>query len=425
MSYKLLFQRINSILVGIIILSVLLFSEWIQKKGFFVFPAGIRQILVLLYFIYLWFTTNYRIEISKNYVFYLLLLLIFLFINFFMVDVKIINYLAGILFTFNFVFVFLFSSSSQLDELVIVNFLKGIFYLIFVFVLPPFLEGILEGTSLRYHPGVFREAGALGTIINCGVIISLSLFIIKKNSFYLYSAIFFTLIVFFTTLKKAIVCDLVIWGFYAWYFLSFKKFFKSLVYASFFLFFVFIYLGQDLLIDLYDNIEYFQRAGESHVRYAMYLASFKIFGDYFPFGCGLGSFGSIPSLMGDYSIIYYKYGISDIEPLGPTIVSSGDTHMLFDTYWPHIIGELGFGGSIIYFLIWFYPYRLCRKIFRLVLVPDFIKALTFFILTITIIVTLEGFTLYTPEIPSFVFLFAGLVGLFYNHIKKFIHNGQY
>ena len=207
MSYKLLFQRINSLLVGIIILSVLLFSEWVQKKGYFVFPAGIRQILVLLYFIYLWFTTNYRIEISKIYVFYLLLLLIFLFINFFMVDVKIINYLAGILFTFNFVFVFLFSSSSQLDELVIVNFLKGIFYLIFVFVLPPFLEGILEGTSLRYHPGVFREAGALGTIINCGVIISLCLFIIKKNSFYLYSAIFFTLIVFFTTLKKAIVCD--------------------------------------------------------------------------------------------------------------------------------------------------------------------------------------------------------------------------
>jgi hypothetical protein len=415
---SLFFQKFNSIILGIFVLSFLLFSEWIQKSGVIIFPSGIRQALVLGYFIYLWKISTNIIVISKIYLVYIILLTLYVVLNFIISDVKILNYLAGFLFTFNFSIIFIFSSNTKTSESVLIKLLHSLFYIILIFVFPPFIEGIVDGSSLRYHPGVFREAGALGTVINCGVTISLCLFIINKKKIYLIGAIFFTTVVFFTTLKKAIICDLVIWSFYAWYFLSLKKFLKFFVYAFIFLFLVVVYLGNELLVDLYDNLDYLERAGESHVRYAMYLASFKIFSDFFPFGCGLGSFGSIPSLMGDYSIIYYKYGISNIEPLGPEIVRSGDTHMLFDTYWPHIIGELGLLGSIIYFLFWFYPLRNCFKIIRSNLVSDFLKSLSFFIITIIAVVTLEGFTLYTPEIPSFIFLYAGIVGLFYFHLNK-------
>jgi hypothetical protein len=327
------------------------------------------------------------------------------------------NYILGVLFTFNFSIIFLFSSNTKLSEISITKYFILLLYLILLFSIPPIIAGLIDGESLRTHPGLFREAGALGTTMNCGVIISITLFIITKKNLYLYIALFLTFGVFFTTLKKAIICSSIIWFTYAYFFLSLKKMLNFILYSVSFLFFAILYVGAEILNDIYLNIEYFESSGEEHVRLSMYLASFKIANNYFPFGCGLGSFGSIPSLIGSYSKIYYDYGIAYIQPLGPEIVASGATHMLFDTYWPHILGEMGYLGLVLFLLVWLFP--VSKSIIALKNINSnlFLKSAGFYIFSIIILVTIEGFTLYTPEISAFVFLESGLAGYLFYHIK--------
>lgn len=403
--------------IGTLILSFLFFSEWLQKSQIIKFPSGAKQAICLIYFLTFFFIGNNKFRIHRKYLTYLIIILIFITINYFVADVRPLNYFLGILFTFNFVTIFLLSSNTNLSITTIIKFLKFLLYLILFFSIPPLIGGLIDGDSLRTHPGLFREAGALGTTMNCGLIIAVSLFIFTKKKIYLYFALFLTFGVFFTTLKKAIICSCIIWFTYAYFFLSFRKMLNFLIYSISFLFLSILFVGAQILQDIYENIDYLERAGDEHVRLAMYLASFKIANNYFPFGCGLGSFGSIPSLIGSYSKIYYEYGIADIQPLGPEIVASGATHMLFDTYWPHILGEMGFLGFILFSLIWLFPISKSLKALKNINDNIFIKSAAFFIFSITILVTIEGFTLYTPEIPAFVFLESGIGGYLFYHLK--------
>ena len=402
---------------GVFVIAFLFFSEWLQKLNFIVLPAGIRQLICFIYFFVAFILRSNKLVISKNYFALIILMFGFIVLNFYYADVLLYNYVLGILFTFNFVLIFLFSSNTFLSISTLNLYLKFLLILILVFITPPFVEGLIDGTSLRYHPGFFREAGALGTSMNCGVILSVCLFIITRNKTFLYIALFLTFGVFFTTLKKAIICNILIWLAYAYYFLSFKKLLNFLLFSSLFLIAATAFVGADILQDIYDNIDYFERVGEEHVRVSMYLTSIKIANNYFPFGCGLGSFGSIPSLIDGYSKIYYQYGISDIQPLGPEIVASGATHMLFDTYWPHILGELGYGGLIFFLLLWLFPLRRSLIVLKNIEFSNFNRASAFFVFSIVFLVTIEGFTLYTPEIPAFVFFESGIAGYLYCHLK--------
>ena len=73
----------------------------------------------------------------------------------------------------------------------------------------------------------------------------------------------------------------------------------------------------------------------SHPRMVLYVASIAIARDDFPFGAGLGRFGSYMSEV-DYSPVYYAYGLAKVYGLQP-----GHTVAVSDTYWPMILAELG------------------------------------------------------------------------------------
>jgi hypothetical protein len=79
------------------------------------------------------------------------------------------------------------------------------------------------------------------------------------------------------------------------------------------------------------------------VRIALYNGSVEIAQDYFPLGAGLGRWASWMSRE-DYSELYYEYQdayrIHGLRPLRPVNVT--------DTFWPQIIGELGFLGTAAY-----------------------------------------------------------------------------
>src|SRR5699024_8630698 len=82
-------------------------------------------------------------------------------------------------------------------------------------------------------------------------------------------------------------------------------------------------------------------------RFALYATSFKIFGDYMPFGCGLGTFATHASRV-DYSPIYGEYGIDYIWGL-----SKSYSAFISDTYYPSL-AEFGVVGLVLFVLFWFY-----------------------------------------------------------------------
>lgn len=77
-------------------------------------------------------------------------------------------------------------------------------------------------------------------------------------------------------------------------------------------------------------------------RLLLYVTSADIAHDYFPFGAGLGRFGS-PMSKVDFSPLYAKYGLDRIWGLTPQYED-----FITDTFWPQILGETGVFGLIAY-----------------------------------------------------------------------------
>ena len=75
-------------------------------------------------------------------------------------------------------------------------------------------------------------------------------------------------------------------------------------------------------------------------RIALYKTSVLIARDHFPFGVGLGRYGSGTS-RDPYSPVYAEYGLDQIDGLSPQHSS-----FISDTFWPRILGETGVIGLI-------------------------------------------------------------------------------
>ncbi len=84
---------------------------------------------------------------------------------------------------------------------------------------------------------------------------------------------------------------------------------------------------------------------EDTPRDVLYLRSIEIANDFFPFGAGLGRYGSYTSKV-YYSPIYERYGISHIVGLSEDVSS-----FIADTFWPMVAGETGWFGACLYFVI--------------------------------------------------------------------------
>ncbi len=79
----------------------------------------------------------------------------------------------------------------------------------------------------------------------------------------------------------------------------------------------------------------------------MYKTAPKVFVDYFPFGSGLGTFGTSASAKTYYSPLYYKYDLAEIWGLSPS------DHGAFnaDSFYP-CLAQFGFVGLFFFFVFW-------------------------------------------------------------------------
>ncbi|MEG1543361.1 MAG: O-antigen ligase domain-containing protein [Tannerellaceae bacterium] len=92
-------------------------------------------------------------------------------------------------------------------------------------------------------------------------------------------------------------------------------------------------------------------------RFALYATSFKIFGDYFPFGSGLASFATHASGY-YYSPIYSEYGIDNVWG-----ISKQNWSFIADTYYPSL-AQFGIVGAILFFFFWGYLLKKAYVIFN-------------------------------------------------------------
>lgn len=87
----------------------------------------------------------------------------------------------------------------------------------------------------------------------------------------------------------------------------------------------------------------FQTEGK-YARPETYKTSLKILADYFPFGPGMGTFGTNGAWR-DYSPLYYKYGLNRVWGLGP---GGG---FICDAFYP-TLAQYGIVGVILFFVFW-------------------------------------------------------------------------
>jgi len=383
------------------------------------FPGGLKHFLLLFIVFYNWYVSGFKMfKYDKSYIIFQILNYLYIVILYFNTSVSIINYTMGFIFTFLFSFVYLLSSNTKNK---IENIFKVFNILIYIFLplsLVTIVSSLFTGNLINTnYLGVFRELGAFGTVLNLSSILCLVLYFKTNNKKYIILASIFSIFIFLTIMKKSILSNCIIWFIYFFTKGTLKqKIFQSVVFITLFLSAAF-FMRNALIDNITKNIDYVSDAGEEHVRIAMYNAAFKIASDHFPFGTGTGTFGSLPSLYNGYSKVYYDYNIYLIEPLSPKRVLEGEGHDLFDTYWPHIIGELGFLGTLLFVCLWFYPVYKASNYFKNAISNE-IKALAFYVISVGIVMFIEGFALYTPEISAFIIFHSCLTGLCFYHFHR-------
>lgn len=151
--------------------------------------------------------------------------------------------------------------------------------------------------------------------------------------------------------------------------------------------------------------QYVHRTGYQGPRLTLYAKGFEIAKDYFPIGAGFGRFGSWISRL-RYSPLYHEYGISDRYGL-----SEDAPWFLNDTYWPAIMGETGFIGTLFMVFALTGLLLICKRIHQNGETP-FEKAFalgTFLALTEGIVESLSTSFFVRPPQVYFVLGAVGLV----------------
>ena len=345
--------------------------------------------------------------------------------NYLFSEVPLAQYVLGVLFSYIFLIVSLISYNISIQPKYGYRLLKMISFSILILFLHTLILVYQSGSSLRWESGLFRESGAMASLLNIAIIIFLYLH--KELGFkkFLFYALLTSLFVIMTTIKKAIVGLGIIWMLYIMFQNTFNKKIKLTILACLTLSIGFVQLGDEIIFNLQENQYYLNRVGyEKHVRLGMYIASINIMLDNFPLGSGYGTFGSLASISnGWYSPLYDLYGVSNIGTNQYQNVLEGH-HTLLDTFWPHVLAEMGALGTIFFITLFVYPaiyfYRNGKKI------GDNSRNTTIFYLLATYLLMInDGLTLFNPEIPVFIFIHASLSWIVINNVNRKFNSKEY
>ncbi|MBI2968174.1 MAG: hypothetical protein HYY40_10230 [Bacteroidetes bacterium] len=406
-------SRINTIIfvvmfIGFVLSAKMMALFHLKITGFeyvmwFVFTAFLALINIKF------FVRN--ISVKKTYFILLLFLALFCFLNYFFASVPLIRYVQGAFFSFLFAANFILFYNLRIEKRdfylvadLIIYFLATIAVLAYLERI--FISGHYTSFFLRGVSTLLKDAGMAATLLNINIILCLGMFMIRRKYRYLLLAAFSFITICLLLFMKAVAASLIIFSFFTIICFDGRTRRRILYVSGIVLVLLLVILGKPFVSQIqYKYKLYFGSHSEQTPRIALYIAGFKIAWDHFPFGSGQGTFGSYP-VGKHYSPVYYKYNLHNVYGLGPDAVRSKKENFLFDTYWSHIIGEMGFIAAFLYIWLWFFP---AIKSLKYLSSASGEKKSMAFIITLTIItIFVESFALSIPEQLQFIMMYAGL-----------------
>lgn len=200
---------------------------------------------------------------------------------------------------------------------------------------------VVQGTQFARASGLFYHPGPMGVFACFTSVIFFCRWLYEKKCMYVLG-FFFSSVALLLSGQRMELSALVFILLSAWVLkrspklLFTKYYFMTLIAFSFFSF-ALIFTDSDLLSG---------SAMANNVRVILYQSSITLANQNFPFGNGLGSFGSSMSL-GNPNAAYYQLGF------GAYWWFSAGKSYLTDTYWAMIIGESGYLGFLFNLLFIF------------------------------------------------------------------------
>jgi hypothetical protein len=272
--------------------------------------------------------------------------------------------------------------------------------------------GIIAAQSFLGHPGYFAMFIAT---LGC---FSLAALLITRERKYLYLSLFFIICIIFSfrrTSAFGIIVIPVATSLYlstkleAFSFKNNKSIFVILLCLIPFLPIIMLAF-QDLFMD------YVVTGGSP--RELLTFTGIKIAMDYFPLGSGPGTFGGWISRV-VYSPLFYEYKLFRVWGLSPE-----NPMFINDTFWPHILAEVGFLGTFVYLIIVIRLIRICKNGIFLLEDPTLrIFALGTFMLTFESLVESMKGTMF--ENTFCVYFWFGSIGIVWSLIKSQVKVANY
>lgn len=382
------------------------FKELFVKYSSVNIPA-FAFIFFLIFIITSIFNNKYKLWSKTFYLYYFIIF--FTLFNYIFYGIELKRYIYGVYYTFYFFIFFLIYYNLRVKEKTLYSIFHIILYFSIFILLFGFIDLFVNGKNLinlRHTSSIYINNTHYNFMLTIGFIIALHLNSKRKKFIYLLFICLFFAAVLLSTSKKSIISIFIICCislFYSrWPFFLKTSFFCSglLIFASILYFYQpifsrinYLYLGfvTDSGVELSGRLE-------------MYLASLNVAKDYFPFGSSLGTFGgSVASIF--YSPLYFEYGISDVLGFYPPKYMLPGYNFLSDFKWTHIIAELGFIFSLIFFVLFFYP---IIKFYKL---RKFKKYRSTFVLSFSVstLLFIEGFGSALPENLAFLSLSLFLI----------------
>lgn len=132
-------------------------------------------------------------------------------------------------------------------------------------------------------------------------------------------------------------------------------------------------------------------------RKVMLKDSFQLLLDRFPFGTGYGSFGSTIA-SSNYSGLYTKLGYEEYNGMNPE-----NTSFLTDSFWPEILGQFGFVGTVLFIVVVIYFLKLSFEKMKISINTGFAMLMTMIYL---IIASVAESSFFNPTSFLFFIMFA-------------------
>ncbi|MBR6270339.1 MAG: O-antigen ligase family protein [Bacteroidales bacterium] len=278
---------------------------------------------------------------------------------------------------------------------------------------------VLHTADTMFQGGVLSSGivffGNYSSLCNQALVLTMAEHYRTRNRRWLILAAFLIVTIILTNQLKAILGMMLVLTGYVFYLTSAKRWVKMTI-SSLGLAAIIVILSVSasfmLKFENYLDSNTDEDAYAKIARPALYYRAFEMAADFFPFGTGQGTYGSVPvNIVG--SRVYSDYELDKIWGLG----DDTDFSFKMDAHWASILGEMGYIGAILYLLLFFYP---ALKISRKMEGEDE-KTRRYYIYIIRMgILTLfaEAIVLALPKSFSFMIIYAGLAGLIMNRTNE-------